>query len=342
MNRGFRATIAAIITTTGLLAAGAPATQASAPPVAAPQPAAVVVVPVRVASYNVCKSTCGSGTFTWTYRRLALLRTVRAKKPDVLAVQEANTYLWRGVKHIDDVRSLLGPIGYRITSTDYNRCTVGCTRGAHLFYNRATMRISSLPNPSVAVGMAGLSTVADVSFGTIQDRNVSWAFLTPIGSSKPSLYMSVHLPTDKTTQAEALRVAVAAALRPFGERLIAQSGRPDAQLVIAGDLNSYAARQPYGAQKVLRDAGLIDGFTAPVKVNAHYGTINYAPAIAQYNGFPPRPYYYKYVPTRIDYVFSTVAPRRHEVVLYRTSTGLFNNAYRASDHNMIIVTLPLG
>ena len=112
-------------------------------------------------------------------------------------------------------------------------------------------------------------------------------------------------------------------------------------LVIGGDFNSYQRRQPHGAQQVLADAGLIDGYSAPVKVNGNYSTVNYTPKTRKFKGFPPRPYFYARNTTRIDYIFSSVAPRRHEVVLHLTGNGLFDNAYRASDHNMVMVDLPL-
>ncbi len=47
------------------------------------------------------------------------------------------------------------------------------------------------------------------------------------------------------------------------------------------------------------------------------------------------------VSTRIDYIFSTATPLRHEVVLKLRRNGKFRNAYRASDHNMVMVDLLL-
>ena len=71
------------------------------------------------------------------------------------------------------------------------------------------------------------------------------------------------------------------------------------------------------------------------------GTVNYTPKHRKYKGFPPRPLRYQGNPTRIDYVFSTVAPLRHEVVVRLTSRGRFDDRYRASDHNMVMVDLPV-
>ncbi|MGB7982809.1 MAG: endonuclease/exonuclease/phosphatase family protein, partial [Candidatus Nanopelagicales bacterium] len=306
---------------------------------ARPAPAANAV---RVATYNVMKTSALKSRWPWGSRRVALANTVRAARPDVLLVQEANTQKWNGGTHIEDVRKVLSKVGYEIASRDYNRCTSWCTRGAHVFYNPA--RVAAVTPPSRrlgSAGMAGLSTIAGIGFGSIQDRAASWVFLRPVGSTRTTLYVSVHLPTDKTAAGERLRLAVAAKVRPWANSLIASSGFGRVDVVIGGDLNSYAKRQPNGAQKVLTDAGLVDGASAPQLVNGNYGTVNYTPSTRKYNGFPPRPYFYKKNTTRIDYVFASVAPLRHEVVLQLTKSGRFDNRFRASDHNMVLVDLPL-
>ncbi len=297
---------------------------------------------VRVGTYNVMKSTRLKSRWPWSARRVALLNTVRATRPDVLLVQEANTQKWGGRTHVEDVRRVLGSAGYQIASMEYNNCTAWCTRGAHVFYNPA--RIGPVAPPSgrlPSAGMLGLSQIAGLGFGSIQDRAASWAFLRPAGSSRTTLYVSVHLPTNKNAAGERLRVAVATKLRPWANRLIAASGFGAVDLVIGGDLNSYAKRQPNGAQRVLTTAGLVDGATAPLVVNGNFGTVNYTPKTRKYKGFPPRPYFYKRNTTRIDYVFASVSPLRHEVVLQLAADGRFDNRFRASDHNLVLVDLPL-
>ncbi len=320
---------------------------AKAPPVphsalstsARPAPAANAV---RVATYNVMKSTRLKSRWPWGSRRVALANTAIAARPDVLLIQEANTQKWGGRTHVEDVRIVLAGLTYQIASMNYNSCTSWCTRGAHVFYNPA--RIAPVTPPSgllPSAGMAGLSTIAGIGFGRIQDRAASWAFLRPVGSTRTTLYVSVHLPTDKNAAGERLRVAVAAKLRPWANSLIAASGLGRVDLVVGGDLNSYAKRQPNGAQAVLTRAGLVDGATAPLLVNGNYGTVNYTPKTRKYKGFPPRPYFYKKNTTRIDYVFASVRPLRHEVVLQFAPDGSFDNRFRASDHNMVLVDLPL-
>ncbi len=335
MHGSLRTLAVAAATAMSLLAGTAPIAQAIVPSSAPADDA------IRVATYNVMKTTRMKAKWSWSKRRSALVNTVRDAAPDVLLVQEANTQRWGGTTHIEDVRGLLGGLGYQIASADYSGCTLGCTRGAHIFYKPSRMSLAGLPSGGAPAGMAGMSTIAAVDFGGTQDRNVSYAFLTPVGSGRTSLFISAHLPTEKTAEGERLRVAVASALRPWANALIAGSGLSDVNIVVGGDFNSYQRRQPYGAQSVLGAAGLIDGFAAPVKVNGNYSTVNYTPKTRKYKGFPPRPYFYGRDTTRIDYIFSTVPPQRHEVVLRLTAQGKFDNNYRASDHNMVMVDLPL-
>jgi endonuclease/exonuclease/phosphatase family metal-dependent hydrolase len=315
------------------------------PLVAAPNGRTATSIPipssVRVATYNICKSTCGKGRYSWGKRRVALVRTVEDESPDVLALQEANTGRYKGSRQIDDVRRRMARIGYTIASTDYS-CTRGCTRGAHIFYKSSTMHLAATKSVAPA-GMRGMSSIAGARFGKVQDRAVSWAFLTPNGGPRATLYISVHLPTQQTGTGERLRRNVARHLTPWAKGLVRRSGLSGVQIVIAGDFNSFGRRQPNGAQKIVAQAGLIDSASAPVRINDSYGTVNYTPKTRKYGGFPPRPYKYGGTsPARIDYIFASVAAQRHEIVLKRTSSGRFNDAYRASDHNMVVVTLPLG
>jgi endonuclease/exonuclease/phosphatase family metal-dependent hydrolase len=335
VHTSMRTFAVAAATAMSLLAGGVTAAQASAPTSAPADDA------IRVATYNVMKTTRLAKKWSWSKRRQALVNTVRASAPDVLLVQEANLQRWGGATQLDDVRGLLGGLGYQITSTDYTQCTAWCTRGAHIFFNPSRMALVPPLTGAPAAGMAGMSTIAGVDFGGTQDRNVSYAFLAPLGGSRATLFISAHLPTEKTAEGERLRVAVASALRPWADALIAGSGLSGVHITIGGDFNSYERRQPYGAQSVLSNSGLIDAFVAPVKVNANYSTVNYTPKTRKYKGFPPRPYFYKQNTTRIDYIFSTVPAQRHEVVLHLTAKGKFDNNYRASDHNMVLVDLPL-
>lgn len=353
-NRGVFATAlgalgGSVLLAGGMLAAGPPAL---AQPGAGPDTGSALVRTLeaapagalRMGTFNICKSNCASGQFGWENRRVALVRTVAEAAPDILALQEANTKVWNGMRHVDDVIGLLAPLGYQIASLDFDGCPGTCTRGAHVFYNAATTRLADLPGATVPVaGMASMAAVGgiDVASLGIQDRAISWAFLSALGSARVTLVLSVHLATQKNAAGEAVRVAVASHLREFAQSLIDGSGQPGVELVIGGDFNSYDRRQPQGAQRILANTGLIDGHAAPVKINGDLSTVNIAPKIAKYKGWPPRPYRYKKNTTHIDYVFSSVTPLRHEVVAHLNPDGSFDNNYRVSDHNLVLVDLPL-
>ena len=86
---------------------------------------------------------------------------------------------------------------------------------AHIFFNPSRMALAPPLTGAPAAGMAGMSTIAGVDFGGTQDPNVSYAFWR-LGGSRATLFISAHLPTEKTAEGERLRVAVASALRPVG------------------------------------------------------------------------------------------------------------------------------
>jgi endonuclease/exonuclease/phosphatase family metal-dependent hydrolase len=193
------------------------------------------------------------------------------------------------------------------------------------------------PTVDLAVGMDSQREVSGIPWGSIQDRNVSWAYLQDIASSAVFLAVSVHLPNEKTTAGEQVRQAVARNLSGWIDALNAERGLPGIPVVVMGDLNSYAARQPQGAQWILAQDGFIDAFDTEQRVNARFGTVNFTPAIRQWQGFPPQPFKYAQLASRIDYVFAKngVVPLGHEVVLHLRADGTFDPAYRGSDHNLV-------
>jgi hypothetical protein len=109
-----------------------------------------------------------------------------------------------------------------------------------------------------------------------------------------------------------------------------------------GDLNSFAARQPRGAQWVFEQAGFIDSFRAARRINARYPTANYTPLTRQWDGFPPEPQKYARAASRIDYILGRngVMPLRYEVFL-TLRNGRFDNRFRGSDHNLVLASLAL-
>jgi endonuclease/exonuclease/phosphatase family metal-dependent hydrolase len=198
------------------------------------------------------------------------------------------------------------------------------------------------PTQDVGVGMASQRELTGMGWGPIQDRNVSWAYLQDIATGGVFLAVSVHLPTEKTTKGEDVRQSVARALPGWIDSLNADRGLTGVPALIMGDLNSYATRQPRGAQWILGQAGFVDAFEAPDRVNPRYGTVNYTPRIRKWDGFPPKPFRYANEASRIDYVLGKngVLPLRHEVVLHLRG-GKFDPDYRGSDHNLVRTQLSL-
>lgn len=316
----------------------------SAGPADRPAPAANAL---RVATWNVnSNGTCGrchNDPHSWAIRRAALVQSVAAAAPDVIAVQEANVKRTSGVRHIDDLRAILGPLGYAIASEYYLSARHSDTSlGAHIFVRPSRVVLTAPPSGAPASGYTLLSHIAGSNLRGSADRSIAWAFLMGPTPTTPTLLLSVHLPTPKTAAAERARVTIARNLVKWADDLSDAAGFPNANLVVAGDLNSFDRRQPTGAQTILSSAGLTDGFAAAVRVNGQYGTVNYTRSTRRFRGYPPSPPHYTDAPTRLDYVMATVQPQRYEVFLVLDGAGRFDPRYRASDHNMVMVDLPIA
>mgnify|MGYP003342883276 CR=1 FL=1 len=104
--------------------------------------------------------------------------------------------------------------------------------------------------------------------------------------------------------------------------------------VLMADLNSYAKRQPNGAQKILTNLGWQDSWNAPSRTNIQYSSINYNPQLADGSGFPAKPYVFKKSKrnplgqaTRIDYIMTLgpgVKAVDYKLVIYTNGDGTFN------------------
>lgn len=198
------------------------------------------------------------------------------------------------------------------------------------------------PTIEGGAGMASQHELTGLAWGPIQDRNISWAYLQDLATHAVFLAVSVHLPNEKTPKGEEVRQAVAQKIPGWVDALNADRGLAGVPVVVMGDLNSYQARQPHGAQWILGEAGFVDAFDAPETINDHFGTVNFTPQIRRWNGFPPEPFKYAHLASRIDYVFGKngVVPLVHEVVLH-LHDGHFDPAYRGSDHNLVRTRLSL-
>ena len=341
---------------------------------------------ITVATYNVCKVNC-SGRYPWAQRRKAVLRTVEAARPAVLAVQEAPTLRWRRTTQWADLTRLLARAGYRQTS-DRDGCTKGCTRGAHLYFDPERLRMfevrapSGMPAPppkcmkylqdpdlphkkrgayfddwytyncqdhlgytpyvDMSAGMVSQRALSGQAWGSVQDRNVSWAYLQDIATGGVFMALSLHLPNEKTAHAESLRRRIAASVARWIDEQNGRVGLDGIPVIAMGDLNSFQKRQPRGAQTVFYRSGFVDAFSAGRRINARYPTINVTPLTRRWNGFPPAPPKYAGVASRIDYILvkNAVRPLRYEVFL-KLRKGRFDRRFRGSDHNLVRARLSL-
>lgn len=418
-----------VILAIGLLCAAVPAAPAAA---ASPTPAAAAAArsPVlRFATYNVCKTTCGTGKFAWSRRSQAVLRNILSAKPDVLALQEVDkSYAWMDEQ--------LGRHGYARVTPRTTSCG-GCVADSQLYYRTAvvaavTKRVPTDPIPGRCMpyfpntpgvlfeppdepplseppefpdiayddpeyeqkvaaykaayaaweaehdrlwalydqqyaayrqfvaqykatdcdkyvgwqpytengsGEVALSTWGSQALATsAEDRNLVWAVLMVKASRSPFVATSIHLPNEKTGPAEKYRKSLAKAI-PARLREVQKQLAVDGPIVLLGDLNSYAYRQPRGAQWILGKAGFRDAYKARKRVNADAQTVNVT--TLRRNPFPPRPFRNSN-PARLDYVMvDRGLPLRYEVHL-RLRGGRFDDRYRGSDHNLVLADLRLS
>ncbi len=311
---------------------------------------------VTVASYNVLKVNA-TGVPAWDQRQPRLPAIINNLNADVLSLQEVtnNTDSVSGKVQSAQVRDTLATLGYTTITPEENQCVrprdaagqlagpSPCDTSATLAWrNEITVAPSVNGLPMTGLFLAGSIAPADAVSNA---RTVPWAFLQKPGGPV-FLAISTHTSSDKDATAEAGRVAFAQALTGWAQNLATARGFDNAPMFIAGDLNSYKARQPAGAQAVLANAGWTDAYyAAPTRVGTQYATINVTPQTARYNGIPPKPFKYskKAEPTRIDYVLSRNAtPVAYETVVKLNANGTFNEAFRMSDHNAVVAKYVLG
>jgi endonuclease/exonuclease/phosphatase family metal-dependent hydrolase len=328
--------------------------------------AATAGVPLVTASFNVCKVDCAPPAPPWEVRRERVARVIAESGADVIGVQEATNNPTSTAKtQAEDIANIAAPAGYRVPSypLEANECRrprtpsgqlagpSPCDNTAMLLYRTGTVRQVALPGGKPSAGILLTSSIAPGVDPASAIRSVAWAYLEAVGAG-PFLAVSLHTDSAKTPETEASRVAIAGALGPWAEGWNAAHGLPGVPVLLMADLNSYAKRQPNGAQKVLVDAGWTDAYQAPAKRNVQFSTINYNPLLpVNEQGFPTRPYEFRTSKknpvlnaTRVDYVMARgagITPVDYEVVIRLNPDGTFAPEYQASDHQMVRATLVL-
>lgn len=294
-------------------------------------------------SFNVCKSECASPAPSWDVRRDRVARVIAESGASVVGVQEATNWSVTHAKtQWDDIQNLVTPAGYvsatpveRFNDCSYRKGRV-CTNSPRLLWKASEVTGLTTPDGTPLAGYTTLGAIAPGIEASAASRAVAWAYLQG-GRTGPFLALSMHMPTEKDAIREQARVAVANGLDQWIATLGQVTGMRVATTVLMADLNSYDIRQPQGAQTVLKSAGWQDAWTAPSRRNITFSTINMAPDIAHFGGWPTKPRPYKRPATRIDYILAKGPVRfvDYEVMLWLRPDGTFDPAYQASDHQAV-------
>jgi len=318
------------------------------------------------ATFNVCgakpgPTQCATGAGPWEARREKAQRVIVESGADVIGLEEVTNNPTAGVKtQVEDVTRLIAAGGYVPISVaeadnecrrprDSNGQLAGpspCETTAMLTYRPATVTPFQPPQGSGTGRVMAQSIAGGLAPGSAS-RSVEWAYLKGNNGAGPFLAIALHTDSEKSPSAEASRISIGQALGNWVTTVNASRGMNGTPVILMADLNSYAARQPNGVQKMLTNSGWIDSFIAPVKTNASYSTINENPSNGQ-NGFPVTPFKFrptkknpKALSTRIDYIMGFgpgITMLTYEHVMYLN--GLNHNPdYQASDHQMVRATI---
>ena len=249
---------------------------------------------------------------------------------------------------MDDVEQLITSAGYEKVSFPLSgnacrrpRSSSGklagpspCDNTSALFYRSSTIQQATLPTGGASAGIVRLGDIAPGQDARSASRSVMWSYLQPRSGGTPFLAIALHTDSAKDDVAEASRVAVGRGLTGWVAAMNNLAGLPGAPAVLMADLNSFAKRQPQGAQRQLTDTGWIDAFSAPQRANVRYSTVNHS-ATYGLTGFPSAPRVQKITKRnplgeapRIDYVMGLgAAPVSYETVMHLTGRA-FNPTSR--------------
>lgn len=313
------------------------------------------------ASWNICKPQCATGP-TWEERQQRLVNTFAYANADILGLQEVTNIRTSTHKtQLANVTSMLAPLGYShpTYSVENNECRrprdennqlagpSPCDNTAAIFFKND--RIQQVAADSETAGITMISSIAPVALLESGARSVAWALLEDKKTGKIFLAISLHTSNAKTPEAETDRVILGQYLEPWSLAKAASLGHPNVPVILMADLNSYQKRQPNGIQTVLTNNNWVDSFSAPIKRNASYSTVNYRNDSR--SGFPAKAKKFKKTKknpqgyaTRIDYVMALgpdVEFTEYETVIFLDSKNFFIKDYQASDHQMVKTVLTL-
>lgn len=278
---------------------------------------------LTIASYNILK------TGTWPTRRIAVSDNLKAQKPDVMALQEADPHdvLVNGVKikQYNDILNLMG--------SKYKYVSTKSSAGTRLAYN--TDRLTLVK-----------ADVAKLTKSRADQRYAVWAILQDKQSKKKFFVLDTHLEPGGGTTASYNDVRITQAKEILALVKAKSEGLP---VVVAGDMNSSRANKPTnGAYIALTEGGqLIDPLgdanltwptltpTAEHPIDREYNSYNNLEVRARRTS--------SLLGTRVDYILVSPGVRvaQTRTVVNVNKEGRFVGII-PSDHNMLtaIVHLP--
>jgi len=314
-----------------------------------PAPPAPKQPALTVASFNVRCALCYNGMNgeqPWTVRRVAVVRQVISRRPDVIGFQEASQGHLQGttIPQFIDLRSRLNAAGgaYEITNAVPYNCQrpqtpIGCvpqnrnaSQGTRIFYNTKTVSM-------VSQGSKLLPSCAGCNH-----RYVAWAILKQKATGTAFFFADIHtqfMPKYADLRRDEVRVMMDEIARRNPAKLPA---------FVVGDFNSTRYESP---RNVPYDTVIEHGFVDPLghtpkspavsprgtaenRIRANYNSHNnFLRAVARFaeweNG------------SNIDYIFTT--PMR--VLLWETVLNVDAHdriiGTIPSDHNMILIKAAL-
>lgn len=324
------------------------------------------VAKLRVAELNV-QSVSSTARFSsanrWSARLPRVVRTIRRAAPDLLLTAELASNLLTSCRNhpyrakptwctnrtqYASLRDRLasGPgIRYRLATNDaYPRVIRSMvanprwnrriTAGAHIFYNpaRLTLQQRGYISPALTLGLEKRGWTPSVT----EDRWISWARFRVRATGAVVYAVAAHFPVGRSSRMVALRALEAKALVA---KLRGITGSKP--VILGGDLNADAARDPRPAATTFVRAGFFDAAATVRRTNMRYSTAKSGRQDGADPGYPVHPTRRPYPTSRIDYLLVKNSPHTYSYanVLNLLPDGRFDPRYRGSDHNLQLATI---
>ena len=275
---------------------------------------------LSVASYNLlcalCKGRPGVKCAAWTTRVNTIMKTISAKKPDILLLQEASNYKVPGTKRTQsmvDFRKRLKKAGYALDRSPEKL-------GSSHYSNR--IAYNSKKYKLVKKGTFALPTAKGAN-----KRGAAWALLKSRKSGKQFYALSFHVDpkiplSGKGSKAETMRLI---------DRKLGARNSKNRPVLIAGDMNSHYYQRPSNVpHETMMELGWTDAASSASKKNFGYST---------FNGYHKRQ---ASSWSRIDYIFTKNinGTLSYENVVDVDKKGRLRSV-PGSDHNMVLAKVRL-